>query len=107
MSETITPDSINTSHKTFYAIKTDKYNHLGNSAGQDDLGQIITALISFKRLQKELGPNYQGWIILIDELEIHTPGLDFMYLNSKHPHQVNKQEDITSDMLLSIADISC
>ncbi len=67
--EEIIPESISTSSKSFYAPKTKKYNHLGNSAGQDNMGQIITALISFKRLQKALGDDYHGGILLIDELD--------------------------------------
>jgi len=67
--EKIVPESITSSSKSFYAPKTEKYNHLGNSAGQDNLGQIITALISFKRLQTLMGEDYNGGILLIDELD--------------------------------------
>jgi AAA15 family ATPase/GTPase len=67
--EQIIPESITSSSKSFYAPKSNMYNHLGNSAGQDNIGQIITALLSFKRLQKELGDNYSGGILLIDELD--------------------------------------
>jgi hypothetical protein len=67
--EQIIPESITSSSKSFYAPKSNLYNHLGNSAGQDNIGQIITALLSFKRLQKELGDNYTGGILLIDELD--------------------------------------
>jgi AAA15 family ATPase/GTPase len=69
MDENIKPESITSSKKSFYAISSDKYNHLGNSAGQDNIGQIITAIISFKRLQKEMGDKYKGGILLIDELD--------------------------------------
>lgn len=69
LDEVIIPESITSSSKSFYAPKTDLYNHLGNSAGQDNIGQIITALISFKRLQKDLGDKYTGGILLIDELD--------------------------------------
>ncbi len=67
--ENVQPESITSSSKRFYAAKTDKYDHLGNSAGQDNLGQIITALLSFKRLRAELGDKYDGGILLIDELD--------------------------------------
>lgn len=52
-----------THNKNYIGIKTDKYSAAGNSAGQDNIGQIITAIISFKNLYKD------GGILLIDELE--------------------------------------
>lgn len=67
--EQVIPESIASSNKSFYAPTTEKYNHLGNSAGQDNIGQIITALISFGRLQHQLGNDYSGGILLIDELD--------------------------------------
>ncbi len=67
--QNVRPESITTKNKSFYAPHTDQYNHLGNSAGQDNLGQIITALISFKRLRDTIGIEYQGGILLIDELD--------------------------------------
>lgn len=67
--EVIVPESITSSNKSFYAPKTATYNHLGNSAGQDNIGQIITALISFQRLKTKLGDSYKGGILLIDELD--------------------------------------
>jgi hypothetical protein len=67
--EKIVPESITSSNKSFYAPKTEKYNHLGNSAGQDNIGQIITALISFERLRKQLENDYKGGVLLIDELD--------------------------------------
>lgn len=67
--EQVQPESITTANKSFYAPKTTIYNHLGNSAGQDNLGQIITALLSFKRLRDDLGAGYHGGILLIDELD--------------------------------------
>ncbi len=39
------------------------------SAGQDNLGQILAAVLSFKRLKKDLGQKYQGGLILIDEID--------------------------------------
>lgn len=65
----IIPENITATNKRFYAPKTKEYNHLGNSAGQDNLGQIITAILSFKRLQKELDREYLGGILLIDEID--------------------------------------
>lgn len=65
----IKPESIKSSNKDLLAMKTENYGHLGNSAGQDNIGQIVTAIISFKRLKTHLGENYNGGILLIDELD--------------------------------------
>lgn len=67
--EVIIPEAIRSTNKRFYAPATENYNHLGNSAGQDNIGQIITSILSFKRLQKELGDKYYGGILLIDEID--------------------------------------
>ncbi len=52
-----------------FAIKTSDYGHLGNSAGQDNLGQIIAAILSFGNLKTELWDTYRGGILLIDEID--------------------------------------
>ncbi len=45
------------------------YNSESSSAGQDNLGQILTAILSFRRLKKRLGKKYQGGLLAIDELD--------------------------------------
>lgn len=50
-------------------ISTTKYDWNSISAGQDNLGKIITTILEFKRLKKEFKEKYYGGIILIDELE--------------------------------------
>lgn len=52
-----------TQNKNYIGIKNDKYAAAGNSAGQDNIGQIITAIMSFKNIYSN------GGILLIDELE--------------------------------------
>lgn len=47
---------------------TDKYSYKANSAGQDNLGQILLAIYSFERLKKNYD-NYSGGLLLIDELD--------------------------------------
>ena len=69
LDEKVTPETVECSSKQFLAPTTSYYNHLGNSSGQDNLGQIITALISFKRLRENLKNKYKGGILLIDELD--------------------------------------
>lgn len=49
-------------------INTDKYDFTTNSVGQDNILQILIALLSFRRL-KESYNNYIGGILLIDEIE--------------------------------------
>ena len=65
-------------------INTDKYSSITNSAGQDNIGQIIMAIMSFRKLKKEY-KGYKGGLLLIDEIEatLHPIAqiklLDFLY----------------------------
>jgi hypothetical protein len=73
-------ESINVSHVTSASIKNtlaphnNNYDGLVISAGQDNIGQIIGAIISFQRAKKSLKSDYLGGLLLIDELDatIHT-----------------------------------
>lgn len=69
MDKEIKPEQIKSTNKEFLAMQTSIYSHLGNSAGQDNIGQIITALLSFRRLKNIQKDRYNGGIILIDELD--------------------------------------
>ena len=51
-------------------VNTATYDYLANSAGQDNLGQILGALISFERLANAMGEEYRGGLLLIDELDV-------------------------------------
>lgn len=55
--------------KDTLAVNSARYDYLANSAGQDNVGQIIGAIFSFIRLKEKLGDKYKGGIILIDELD--------------------------------------
>lgn len=57
------------SNKTTLGITTDLYDWMQNSAGQDNVGKIILALLSFKRLSEKYGKTYKGGVLLIDELD--------------------------------------
>lgn len=46
-----------------------KFDSLAISAGQDSLGSILTALASFKRIQRQLGDQYIGGLLVIDEID--------------------------------------
>ncbi|WP_296143900.1 ATP-dependent endonuclease [uncultured Corynebacterium sp.] len=70
-------------------VETDKYGFVSNSAGQDNLGQIILAALSFKNLRNELDGEYRGGLLLIDEVEatLHPVAqkrlMDFLYRTAK------------------------
>ena len=53
----------------FLGPKGDYYDAESCSAGQDNLGQILTAILSFRRLHRDLGEKYQGGLLLIDEID--------------------------------------
>ena len=63
---------LDTSNKIFVGVKNNTYNELCNSAGQDNLGQILLALLSFKKAHDEIIATKQEWyggLLLIDELD--------------------------------------
>lgn len=47
----------------------DYYDCHSVSAGEDNAGQIIAALLSFRKLKEEYGPDYKGGMLLIDEAD--------------------------------------
>jgi len=49
-------------------VHGDNYDHESVSVGEDNVGQIIQAIFSFKRLKEDF-PNYHGGILLIDEAD--------------------------------------
>lgn len=69
LTDEVSSEEIKSSNKHFLAATTETYDAIGNSAGQDNVGQIITSIISFQRLKKHLGDNYRGGVLLIDELD--------------------------------------
>ncbi|WP_235299739.1 AAA family ATPase [Portibacter marinus] len=83
-----------TNHKTkevksnFTGITTENYDAFCNSAGQDNLGQILLSLISFKRLKNE-GFDWKGGILIIDEFDaaLHPVAqqklVDFLFKEAK------------------------
>lgn len=58
-----------TDKKNGIGVSTDQYDYLTNSSGQDNLGQILLALLSFKKLKEEKGSQWNGGILLIDEID--------------------------------------
>ncbi|MBF1694673.1 AAA family ATPase [Selenomonas sp.] len=77
--------------KVFAGVESDAYNGLCNSSGQDNLGQILLAILSFKKLKQQLTEEKTTWhggILLIDELDatLHPAAqvrlLDLLYKES-------------------------
>ena len=71
----ISQDVITTVHrlsgrdKNSLGPETDHSDSLTISAGQDNIGKIILAVLSFKRLKSAYPNHYKGGMIFIDELE--------------------------------------
>lgn len=61
--------SVNGWAKKSAGITTGQYDALTMSAGQDNVGEIILAVLSMKRLKKKFGKYYQGGIVCIDEID--------------------------------------
>jgi AAA15 family ATPase/GTPase len=55
--------------KKTYGVVTEQYDHLVNSAGQDNMSQILASVLSFKRLKTAMGEEYPGGVLLIDEID--------------------------------------
>ena len=69
--------------KKTIGVNTTSYDWRSNSAGQDNLGKIVLALFSFKRLQENYPNDYKGGILAIDELDTTLfPASQIKILNS-------------------------
>lgn len=58
-----------TDKKAGIGVNTETYDYRTNSSGQDNLGQILLAVLSFKRLYRNLGSSWKGGLLLIDEVD--------------------------------------
>lgn len=56
-------------NKNTLGVTTDEYDWRQNSAGQDNIGKILLAILSFKRLQEKYSADYKGGILAIDEID--------------------------------------
>lgn len=76
-----------------FGITTPTYSSTSNSSGQDNLGQILQVLWSFRELKTELGDEYHGGILCIDELDASLhPGAQKLLLD--HLLSVSKELDL-------------
>lgn len=77
-----------TNKKKGFGVKTDDFSEKMNSAGQDNLGQILTTVYSFEQLKESQGEKYNGGLLLIDEIDatLHPVAqnrlIDFLYEKS-------------------------
>ncbi|MGE8518909.1 MAG: AAA family ATPase [Alcaligenes faecalis] len=93
--------------------KSSKVPHLGIdtlaiSLGQDSVSVLVTALASFKRLKRELGDNYNGGILAIDEVEagLHPHAqVRLIKLLKREARQLDLQIIMTSHSLTIIKEI--
>ncbi len=66
--ESIVPVHTKSNNKNSFSPTTEKFDAHGISAGQDNIGHIILALLSFTQL-KQSDPTYSGGLLLIDEID--------------------------------------
>lgn len=88
-------------------VHGDNYDHQSVSVGEDNVGQIIQAIFSFKRL-KETYPDYHGGILLIDEVDAGLfPAAQFELIKilTKASKQYDLQIIMTSHSPLIIEDV--
>ena len=88
-------------------VHSDNYDHESVSVGEDNVGQIIQAIFSFKRL-KETYPDYHGGILLIDEADaglFPAAQYELIKILTKAAKQYDLQIIMTSHSPLIIEDI--
>lgn len=76
----------------------DNYNHESVSAGEDNAGQIIMALLSFKKLKAEYA-DYKGGLLLIDEADagfFPTAQVNLLKIFERECRKLNLQVVMTS-----------
>nr|WP_302007888.1 AAA family ATPase [Xanthomonas campestris] len=66
----VTQTFIRGAGKTSIQPGFDAHDAMAISTGQDSLGSIATAFASFNRLKREQGAEYQGGLLVIDEIDV-------------------------------------
>lgn len=61
--------SLRSTKKKMSGVSTNRYDWKTNSSGQDNLGQILLSILSFKKIKREMQDSYKGGLLIIDELE--------------------------------------
>lgn len=62
-------DYLASKQKNTLGVNTEFYDWKMNSAGQDNIGKILLAILSFKRLKENHQNEYSGGILAIDEID--------------------------------------
>lgn len=57
------------SSKSGTGVETASYGPTVNSSGQDNLGQILLSVLSLKKLKDDMGEDWDGGLLLIDEVD--------------------------------------
>lgn len=70
VNDKVTQTSISSSGKTSIQPGFDAHDAMAISMGQDSLGSIATAFASFNRLKRDQGADYQGGLLVIDEVDV-------------------------------------
>ena len=97
-----------TDKKSGIGISTDCYDYLTNSSGQDNLGQILLALLSFRKLREEHADSWDGGVLLIDEIDatLHPAAQSkLIKLLTKESKSNNIQIIVTTHSLSFLRDI--
>lgn len=64
-----TVEYLESKNKETLGVSTEHYDWHSNSAGQDNIGKILLAILSFKRLKEKFGDAYRGGLLAIDEID--------------------------------------
>lgn len=62
-------DFVKSPNKQTIGVSTESYDWNTNSAGQDNIGKILLAILSFKRLKEKYAEQYEGGLLAIDEID--------------------------------------
>jgi hypothetical protein len=70
LSDTLTDvELVESNNKNSLGAVTDRSDGLTNSAGQDNVGKILSAVLSFRRIREKFPNDYKGVVLLIDEID--------------------------------------
>lgn len=101
----VTSINVSSTRKNKSGINTDYYDWHTNSAGQDNLSQILLAILSFKNLKNNHPDTFKGGLLLIDELEatLHPNAQEHLFdLILKEARNLNIQVVFTTHSLTLI-----
>lgn len=101
--------SLESPDKQTLGANTSYYDWQSNSAGQDNIGKILLAILSFKRLKEKYPNDYKGGVLAIDEVDTtFYPGSQIRLLRalSKFVSKFNIQIIFTTHSLTLLEEAS-